>query len=246
MYKYKMLGLKNTRKYLKKRSVPKRRNYRRGRVVRKPSKGFLCVKRKLPEMYVRNNGVGTAIVTDPTGTCITLGAPISDPASATYNIPFSLVFRMDQVINSTDITNLCDQYKLKYLSVACVYQSTQSNVSSTSIMPQITWVTDHDDPAVPASVNELREKMGSKLRTFGYNKPVVIGVQPRVADTIFNNGITSAYAVPKSQWINSQYPGTQHYGIKGILNNVSLQSSATNINSFKFDITATVYGKDFQ
>lgn len=240
--------VRKNRRYAKKKYIRRRKVGGRRVGYRKTSKGFVCVKRKLPELYVRNSGTqGVAQIVDPTGTCILLGAPIADGGGAgTYSVPFSMTFRMDQVINSTDITNLCDAYKLKYVKIGVTYQSTQASVGGLNIMPNITWIQDHDDNAVPASVNSLREKMGTKMRTFGFNKIVNIGVQPRVADTIYNNGVTSAYAVSKPQWINSQYPSTEHYAIKGILSNVSLASSATTSTYFKFDVTTTVYGKDFQ
>lgn len=244
------VGLKGTRNILvrrkaRKSKAPRRRNYQRRKA---PSKGFVVVKRKHPEMYIRNSAVaGVAQIADPTGTCILLGAPIADGGGAgTFSIPFSLTFRMSQLINSTDITNLCDAYKLKYVNIGLTYQSTQASVGSLGIMPNVTWVQDHDDNTVPPSVDSLREKMGSKMKTFGFNKTVRIGVQPRVADTVFNNGVTSAYAVSKPLWINSTYPNTEHYAIKGILGNVNLASSATTSSYFKFDVTTTVYGKDFQ
>lgn len=204
------------------------------------------VKRKLPEIYLRSTGVnGQYNVSDPTSTClITTGTPIADSALGTYSIPFAMVFRMSQLINSTDITNLCDAYKLRYISIGVTYQSTQASVGGTSIMPNLTWVQDHDDGVAPTSVNQLREKMGSKFRAFGFNKVLKIGVQPKVADTIFNTGILNAYAVPKPQWINSTYPDVEHYAIKGVISNVLLSSAAS--TGFKFDVTTTVYGKDFQ
>lgn len=244
------VGLKGTRNVLirrkaRKSKAPRRRWYRKG--MRKPSKGFICVKRKHPEIYVRNSAVaGVAQLNDPTGTCVTLGAPIADAVGGTYSIPFSMTFRLDQVINSTDITNLCDAYKLKYVRVGVTYQSTQASVGSLGIMPNITWIQDHDDAGVPASINALREKMGAKFRTFGFNKIVHIGIQPRVADTTFNNGVTSAYAVAKQMWMNTTYAGAEHYAIKGILSNVNLAATASTLTAFKFDITTTVYGKDFQ
>lgn len=234
----------------RRRSGPKRKSAMRKRVGlrrKASSKGFLTIKRKLPEIYVRNSAIaGAAAITDPTGTCVTLGAPIADAFGGTYSIPFSLKFRMDQVINSTDITNLCDAYKLKRVQVGMTFMSTQASVSSIPVMPNVTWIQDHDDATVPGSVNELREKMGSKMKTFGFNRLLNISVVPRVADTIFNNGILSAYAIAKPQWINSTYNAVEHYAIKGILSNVNLSASGTVTTGFKFDITATVQGKDFQ
>lgn len=229
-----------------------RRPLGRGRYIKKnisyaKAKGFIKLIRKSPEIYLRNSPTaGLFQVNDPTTTCLQTGAPIADAVGGTYSIPFSLVFRLDQLIGSTDITGLCDAYKLKYVKVQMTYQSSSSQVNSLSIMPNITWIQDHDDGAVPSSINALREKMGSKMSTFGFNKLLKIGVVPKCADTVYNNGITSAYAVAKPMWLNSTYPSVEHYAIKGILSNVALPATSAALTSFKFDITTVVYGKDFQ
>lgn len=219
-----------------------RKSYRRS-----GNKGFLKVYRKLPEIYATSSGSNPSLQEqDPTGTCLNLGTPIPDPNGLTVSYPFALTFNLKQVINSTDITNLCDAYMLKYVSVRMTYQSSQASVLSSSIMPNVTWIQDHDDDTLPSSVDALREKQGCRMKTFGMNKIVKIGVQPRVADTIYN-GLTAAYSVAKPMWINSTYNTVQHYAIKGILSNIATPIGSTiPLTSFKFDITALVYGKDFQ
>ena len=223
------------------------RAMRRFRAAR-TSKGFLKLVRKLPEIYATTTNSNPGLtIQDPTSTCLQLGAPILDPNGVTYSYPFVLTFQLNQIINHTDITNLCDAYKLKYVNVGCTYQCTQTSVTSSTIMPNITWITDHDDNTLPVSVNNLREKMGSKMRTFGMNKLLKIGVKPRVAAPVYN-GVLSAYSIPKPQWLNSTYDAVPHYAIKGILNNVSvgLIGSVLPFTSFKFDVTTTILAKDFQ
>jgi len=224
---------------------------KRRRIPVLPSnKGFLKLYRKLPEMYITNDATpGVAGIVDPTGTCIDIGTPILETAlgSGTYTVPFSMKFQLKQLINYTDVTNLCDAYKLKYINIKLSYLSTQASVSSKAIMPNITWIQDHDDANVPASADDLREKMGSKMKTFGFNKLLKIGVQPRVADTILNAGSSpAAYSVAKSLWINAAYAQVDHFAIKGILSNVELPAQSLTNTIFKFDVTALVYGKDFQ
>jgi len=222
-----------------------KRAYRRARLS--GSKGFLKLYRKLPEIYATTTASSPSIqVQDPTGTCLQLGTPIPDVNGVTVSYPFCLTFQLNQIINYTDVQNLCDAYKLQHVNVGCTYQSSQGSVSSQFIMPTITWISDHDDNSLPVTVNQVREKMGSKMRTFGMNKLLKIGVQPRVAQTIYN-GVLSAYSIPRPQWINSTYDAVPHYAIKGILSNVAIPIGAiVPTTSFKFDITTLVYGKDFQ
>lgn len=219
---------------------------RKFRYVRS-NKGFIKLYRKLPEIYATTTSTNPSLqVQDPTGTCLALGAPIADANGLTASYPFVLTFQLNQIINHNDVTNLCDAYKLKYCSVGMTFQSTQASASSQFIMPTCTWIQDHDDNSVPTSVSQVREKMGCKMKTFGFNKLLKIGVQPRVADTIYN-GVLSAYAIAKPMWINSTYDAVPHYAIKGILNNVPVPiGAAVPTSSFKFDITALIYGKDFQ
>lgn len=214
-----------------------------------PNKGFFKIARKLPEIYVRNTSVaGTIQNNDPTTTCVQLGTPIADSVTGTYSVPFSMTFRLDQLINYTDISNIADQYKISYVVIRCTYQSTQSGVGSLSIMPNLQWIQDHDDNVLPASVNALREKMGAKFKTFGFNKVCKIGVRPRVQDSNAGAGgvVQNAIVSNKSVWLNTLYTNTEHYGIKGILSNVNLATTATTLTSFKFDITAYVCAKDLQ
>lgn len=223
------------------------RKYKKRRVYRKaPVMGMIRVVRKLPEIYIRNSAsLGIPQNNDPTGTCIVLGTPVADAVGGTYSVPFSMTFRLDQIINSNDITNLCDSYKIGRVNVKVMYQQSQAPVNSAALMPNFSYIVDHDDNAAP-TINSLREKMGCRTTTFGMNRAISINVSPRIADTVYNNGVTSAYAVSKPLWINSTYPGAEHYGIKGCFHQVNLASTATINTAFKFDVTTTLYGKDLQ
>lgn len=213
------------------------------------NKGYISLVRKLPEIYVRNSAVaGVAQNNDPTTTCMALGTPIADAVGGTYTVPFSMKFRLDQLINYTDITNIADQYKIKYVVVRMSYQSTQSSVNSLSIMPNVQWIQDHDDANVPVSINELREKMGVKFKTFGFNKICKIGVKPRIQDSNGGAGgvVQNALVSNKALWVNTQYPNTEHFGIKGLLSNVSLPVLSGGLTSFKFDVSVYLSAKDMQ
>jgi len=223
---------------------------RRVMSYRPTSKGFFKISRKLPEIYVRNTSVaGVAQVNDPTTTCITLGTPIADAVGGSYSIPFSAKFRLDQLINYTDISNIADQYKITYAQIKMTYQSTSSNVGSNTIMPNLQWIQDHDDIDVSTlTINSLREKMGVKFKTFGFNKICKIGVKPRVQDSVGGAGgvVQNSGVSNKSLWLNTQYTNTEHFGIKGMLSNVFLPLLSSTLTSFKFDVTLWVCAKDIQ
>lgn len=198
-------------------------------------------------MFLQNGvAVGTITTNDPTGSCLSVGTPILEANNVTYSIPFSMNFRLNQIINHTDVTNLCDAYKIKYVSIKLQYVKNNTNVGSPGPTPSVMWIQDHDDATIPTSVNAVREKMGVRTKRFGMNQEFKIGIQPRVADAIFGTGPLAAYSVAKPMWINSTYDNVQHYAIKGVITNVWLASATTTLTQFNFDVTTLLQGKDFQ
>jgi len=109
------------------------------------------------------------------------------------------------------------------------------------------YIVDQDDAVLP-TLALMREKMGVKTKYFTPTRPAIsIGLKPRFADQVFNNGITTAYAIaPRAEYINSTYPGVEHYGIKGVLHNVQLAGAGSGGNLFDVDVTIKVVAKDFQ
>lgn len=236
----------------RRKPVRKPRRYVRRYMNRKRymKTGFIKLVRKLPEIAITNTGVGTAAVTDPTGSCLTMtNLGLSLGASANlYDLAFSLKFRLDQIINSTDLTTLCDKYKILGAYVRIFYNNSNSSTGSLGGMPFVQYITDHDDAVVPASANALREKMGVKFKTFN-NASSYIGMMVRPTPTrqVFATGILSGYEIPsKPIWIDCANNNVEHYGIKGILSQVYLTAPASAQQQFKFDVTLKLAGKDFQ
>lgn len=242
-------------RYTSKATLPKRygkstrvrSSFRPLRAINK-SKGYLELTRKLPEIYVRNtNVVNTAQVNDPTGTCVLLGTPIVDAVHSTCSIPFSMAFQLNQIINFTDLTNIADFYKIKYITVKITFLQSEANVGAQKIMPQLQYIVDHDDASVPTSVNQFREKMGARFKTFKPNEARKIQLVPKIRTPVFDGVALNAYQPGKSgAWLDSDYPAIPHYGVKGILSNVDLSLVTNAWTSFKFDVTVTMCGKDFQ
>lgn len=189
---------------------------------------------------------GTITIQDPTGTCLNMGTPIYITGTQNcYDIPFSMVFRLDQLTNANELQVLFDRYRILSALVRVHYNvDNQSEVKS---MPWIEYIQDHDDGSVP-SVATMREKMGSKTKFFGTNKFMIkMGVRPRFADTVYNNGVTSAYGIGnRKEFLNTQYPSVEHYAIKGILHNVPLSGNGTGGNLFDFDVSIKAVFKDLQ
>lgn len=233
------------RKYLAKRKYV--RKVRRG-----PSKGVLKIARKtaLIQTYSNSLVAGTIVKVDPTGTCLNLGTPVAITGTTNcYDIPFSMLFRLDQLMNSTDITNLADQYKIQSVKVS-LHVNGLSNIylnNAGSTQPWVEYIQDHDDATVP-TIAQMREKMGVRTKYFSANRfKISMGVRPRVADTVFGSGVSSAYAIGmRSQFINCTYPNAEHYGIKGVLHNVQLSGTSNVSSLFDWDVTQYILAKDLQ
>lgn len=240
----------------KKKYAPKSRLVRRKRLARRPMRrprrtgGFLIARKTaLIQTYSNASVAGTIVKVDPTGTCLSLGTPVAITGTSNcYDIPFSMLFRLDQLMNSGDITSIADKYKINSVKVK-VHVNGLSNIylnNAGSTQPWIEYIQDHDDAAVP-TLAQIREKMGVKTKFFtGARMAVTMGVRPKVADTIFGSGVSSAYAVGRSQYINTAYPNAEHYGIKGVLHNVQLSGTANVSSLFDWDVTQYVSVADLQ
>lgn len=242
-----MFKRRNYRKRPAAKKSPKygRRNYKGKKT---PRTGAFTIFRKLPDMAIKSTNVqGNPNAVDSTGTCIQLGGTnLSVGSSSGWSIPFSLKFRLDQLINSTDITGIADKYKIIGAYVRLFYNKSNAQAGATAGMPYVEYITDHDD-VTPPTVNALREKMGVKLSTFK-NASSFIGmkVRPLPAREVFNNGITTGYEVPsKAVFINSAYPSVEHYGIKGVIHNMWLPA-VDGQEVIKVDVALRVIAKDLQ
>jgi len=228
------------------RAAGRRRMMRR----RAGNQGSVYVIRKTAAINLANApGVaGLWNVNDPTGTCLAIGAPTFIPGTANvYDTPFSMKFQLNQLMNSTDITNLADRYRIvkAVVRLHCNYNQTGNvNVGGT---PWIEYFTDHDDSQVPA-IAAVRERMGVKTKYFTSSKPAIkMLCRPRFADTIYRAGVASAYGIGnRREYINSAYPDVEHYGIKGILHNVQLAGAGAGGSLIDVDVTLHVVAKDLQ
>lgn len=235
--------------------------------------GFLKIVRKMNEFTIRSTGtLGQASVLRedgvPDSTIVAINAGTQVPnIMGNYDVPFSIKFRLDKLLNASDIQNLADKYQIKVAYIRLRYNSTidspngfnqltanqASNLSMLNL-PYIEYIQDSDDSAVPTTT-ALREKMGVKFKSFkNFSNFIKLRCYPRPTREVFNPaGVASAIEVPsKPVWLDANKPEVEHYGIKGIIHNMPLLPTSTgsgNNNCFTgvtFDIALKVYAKDFQ
>lgn len=233
------------RKYMKRKV-----NYRRN------PRGYLKIVRKLPEMAIVNSGLGTVNLVDPTTSCLqtnVLGLT-TGATNTLYDVAFSMRFRLDQLLQSSDITNLADKYKIKSAYVRIFYNNSQATSTYSPALAQvggmlvIQFITDHDDAILPGTLDRLRERMGVKYKIFKNGSSyVAIKCNPRCTREVFATGTVSGYEqVSRPIWLDAASDDVEHYGIKGVITGVSLQDPNELLALFKFDVAVTVEAADFQ
>lgn len=94
---------------------------------------------------------------------LTLGTPEQVlPASVdTFNVPFAFQFSLKQLMQYTDITQICDRYKILGATVKVSYNAnsawgaaagaTGGGLAQANFMPIVNYVHDYDD-ATPQTV----------------------------------------------------------------------------------------------
>lgn len=223
--------------------------------ARRNRHGILKLFRKAPEMSISNTGVlGGVAVTHgfsagitPT---LTIGTPVQSMGATgtnSYDVPFTLKFALNQIINYTDVTALCDKYRLLGCYVRVYNNQSSASVSTNTSIPLIQYIEDYDDSAMP-TVQSLREKTGVRFKTFkNASSYISMKIHPRPNITLQETTLLTGIGVPnKSPWITTADSAVLHYGIKGVISNFCLPGAAANQNLLKFDVAIGILGKDFE
>jgi len=235
----------------------KRRNYRKKKAAKKRSglrrlnssnQGYINLNRRLPFISAQaTNTVGNMSVIDPTSSCLALGTPTPVPGalSGLYDIPFSMGFRLDQLVNYTEFVALFDHYRINgvRIDLKCFYNTSgATNVG----LPWVEHWTDHDD-ATPLSAAQAREVMGTKSAYYSGNKIMTkMFVKPRpLLELASADGTPAPGSLMSRSWINCTDTDIPHYGIKGVLHNVYLGGTAGQ-NQFQFDVHVNATFKGVQ
>lgn len=243
------------RRFRARKSVMRKRRYARKSAMRKRSSGsgIIRLTRKCAEQNVYNTAVaGTAAAS---GSVVVIGTPYQTPAfagSSYYNIPFSIETQLDDLLNSSDLTQIADKYKINWVSVKMYATSNTASAAGTAQLPSVIWCIDEDDAGIPASstagLNVIREKMSSKYRQFKTTgSSINIFYKPKVVDTLAGaTGLATAAGIVPAPFIDCNQPSIPHYGVKGYLQDVNLTATPNVYTQFKFDVKMSVTLKDIQ
>lgn len=132
-------------------------------------------------------------------------------------------FKLDDLPNYTEFTNLFDAYRIKgvKLEFVPIYNSHEINEGPASSvddrvgMPIMTYVYDQDDATSPAAEDTLLQYATNKRISLSSRRTIYIS-SPRTAGLVFKDGINPVgYQETKAnQWIDCANADVPHYGLK--------------------------------
>lgn len=208
--------------------------------------------RRLPEQNLYNNA--TAGSMSASSSTVIVGTPYQTSAfvgSQYYNVPFTADFQLNDLINFTDLTQIADKYKIKWVKIKAYCTSNTASAAGTAQLPSMLYCMDDDDVSMPASnttgLQSIREKMGSKLKQWQQNKPITFFIRPKILTSVNGPlGTPVSSVVSASRFLDCNSSDVPHYGMKGYLQDVNLAATPTVYTQFKFDITYGVTLKGIQ
>lgn len=149
-----------------------------------------------------------------------------------YQMGGSLQFRLSDVTDFTDFTELFDHYTIEQVDVEVSNLHNSSGATDArSIMPTLNYVCDFDDATPPAAPQTLANFQRAKSWTFrGDGQPLKFSVRPRIAQTVYTTGLTSAYGPGKQgQLLDCDRTDIPFYGIKFWLQDVYVSGTSAAI-----------------
>lgn len=145
-------------------------------------------------------------------------SPSSFTASS-YQFGASLQFMLAHVSNVTEIVNLFDNYRIKYVSIKIVPGFNSVDMQGNAItgsqheLPTMHYTIDNDDATVPANRTAVLEN--SYAKSIRLDKPFTITLKPRAQNVVATTaGAQSAGMLPATQWLDSSSQTIPHFGLK--------------------------------
>lgn len=244
--------------YVRRKKAFRRRRANKGFAMGMAKLGFLKVTRKMQQIQVYNSQttMGTINIsgTWPGAAPVVLGTPTLSTTGLTgyYDVVGSASVSLNQLLNYTEFTTLFDKYKVNWVRMRIYSGGNVASINGKGLLPSLVWSIDEDDAVLTGlTVDQIREKMGSKERQFPQDgRPISIFWKPKVAVAAAFGGSSTSVSgleVKKAGYVNATYAGLPHYGVKFALRDVNLDTTANGVyTNFRFDITMNVSLRDVQ
>lgn len=245
----------------KRKSAPRRKVIRKGRVYKKKSgfkgQGYMKVVRQSRPWVIKNTAVaGVASVTGYSGAIppllvCQLGSPEQDTnfSQNIWNVPFALQFNLAQALGFNEFTQLFDKYRLRGVQLKLKYNGNTFDGSNTAgraqNQPVLKYVIDNDDQ-VPQPVQTFNEKMGIKSIMLNENRYSNIFVRPKYSVGIDNGTSIGAAGQDRNMWINCADDTIPHFGVKGYIEGMPLGTTASLSSVLQVEMKLYLEFKDVQ
>lgn len=130
----------------------------------------------------------------------------------------AIKWTLNDVPGVTDFTNMFDQYQIAGVSYRFVINKddqSQTTTGNKGNFIRLMHVADYNDSTTPVNFVELQQYPYVKEIWLNENRPVSkwYYMKPSVLNTI-NSQVLNNYQPKKNVWIDTSYPGTDHYGLK--------------------------------
>lgn len=218
--------------YYRKRGAAQ--SYKGSRKKRKTTKEFQFAGNKIPRISTITRDQGDRIIV-PVARTVTLVSNAAYTSPANYG---ALSFKLSDLPNYTEFTNLYDEYRFKAVKIMFVptwnvnaLPALDGTSTGTASVPALyTWI-DNDDNTAPTAITQGQQFSSFKAHGL-LNQMRVRSVVPECSTALYSGTFTS-YGQVKNQWIDNNSPSVIHFGLKFGIVNCS--------NYGAFDIVLTYY-----
>lgn len=136
-------------------------------------------------------------------------------------VPLNLVFKLSDVINVSDFTNLFDQFRISKVQLTlrwspnhAVYNTNNTNQGQGVYNPILYYLTDHNDSDIITNQQNMLEIQKHKSVRLSPQRPVKITVKPAVLAQAYQTAVSTAYGPKWNMKLNMDDNTTPHYGLK--------------------------------
>lgn len=148
-------------------------------------------------------------------------------------------WRMNDLPNYTEFTNLFDEYRITGVKLKFLYTGSNSNSGTvlTQWSPFVYTVIDNDDAAPLAAVTDYEQYTTCKVNKL-LNVPSRF-IKPKMSLAAYGGAFTS-YTNMQNIWVDSASPGVEYYGFKMGIDTNPLGGAGANLIG-RLRVVAKVY-----
>jgi hypothetical protein len=123
-------------------------------------------------------------------------------------------FRLSDLTNSTEFTNLFDEYRIVKVELTFRWDHAPATVGAALNLgvPPFYTVVDYDDASTPAVITDLFQYESCKMWDLSKG-PAVVVVHPKISTAAYGAGVFTSYTNTRS-WVDNASPSVDHYGAK--------------------------------